>query len=74
MGWSRQLGNSKTKLEEKKLELEHLTAMNNANNLDVIQKVKDEINDLLLQEELFWRQRSRSIWLPVGDKNTKYFH
>ncbi|XP_075670014.1 uncharacterized protein LOC142639761 [Castanea sativa] len=42
--WSRQLGNSKTKLEEKKLELEHLMAMNNANNLDVIQQVKDEIN------------------------------
>ena len=55
VGWNRQLGNSKTKLEEKKLELEHLTAMNNADNLDVIQKVKDEINALLLQEELFWR-------------------
>ena len=43
VGWNRQLGNSKTKLEEKKLELEHLTAMNNADNLDVIQKVKEEI-------------------------------
>ena len=74
LGWSRQLGNSKTKLEEKKLELKHLTVMNNADNLDVIQKVKDEINALLLQEELFWGQRSRSIWLLAGDKNTKYFH
>ena len=72
--WSRQLGNSKTKLEEKKLELEHLTTMNTTDNLDVIQKVKDEINALLLQKELFWRQRSRSIWLLAGDKKTKYFH
>ena len=40
----------------------------------MIQKVKDEINDLLLQEIFFWRQRSRSIWLPAKDKNTKYFH
>ena len=48
--------------------------MNNADNFEVIQKVKDEINALLLQEELFWRQRSRSIWLPARDKNTKYFH
>ena len=48
--------------------------MNNVDNLEWIQKVKDEINALLLQEELFWRQRSRSIWLPTRDKNTKYFH
>ena len=28
--WSRQMGNSKTKLEEKKIELEALTTMNSA--------------------------------------------
>ena len=48
VGWSRQLGFSKTKLEEKKSELETPIAMNYADNLDVIQKVKDEINALLL--------------------------
>ena len=74
VGWSRQLGCLKTKIEEKKSDLETLIAMNYADNLDVIQRVKDEINALLLQEELFWRQRFRSICLLAGDKNTKYFH
>ena len=48
--------------------------MNTVDNIELIQKVRDEIQSLLFQDELFWRQRSRSIWLSVGDKNTKYFH
>ena len=43
-------------------------------NLERIYKVKKDINELLYHEEVFWRQRSRSIWLPVGNKNTKNFH
>ncbi|XP_050259942.1 uncharacterized protein LOC126705022 [Quercus robur] len=48
VGWSRQLGYSKTKLEEKESKQETLIAMNYVDNLDVIQRVKDEINALLL--------------------------
>ena len=72
--WSRTLGNSKEQIELKYTELEALTSMNLAENQDQIHKVRDEINCLLLQDELFWRQRSRAIWLPTGDKNTRYFH
>ncbi|XP_038993416.1 uncharacterized protein LOC120117180 [Hibiscus syriacus] len=28
----------------------------------------------LLDEELMWRQKSRSDWIHLGDRNTKYFH
>ena len=36
--------------------------------------MKEEINSMLYNEELHWRQRSRSICLKAGNKNTKFFH
>ena len=73
VAWSWNMGSTGTRIEEKK-QLQTLTAQNDPANLELIQKVRDDINTLLYQEELAWRQRSRSIWLPAGDKNTNFFH
>ena len=67
VAWSRNLGKKKDKLKKKHKELEALSSMNLTKNQEGIQRVRDEINSLLFQDELFWRQRSRSIWLPGGD-------
>ena len=68
------MGSTGTRIEENKQQLRTLTAQNDPANLELIQKVRGDINTLLYQEELAWRQRSRSIWLPAGDKNTNFFH
>ena len=54
--------------------MEELTSRNDPALVDRIRETKTEINNMLHQEELAWRQRSRAIWLLVGDKNTKFFH
>ena len=70
----RAFGNTKVSLQQKQRLLEELTCRNDPALLERIREMKAEINNMLHQEELAWRQRSRAIWLHAGDKNTKFFH
>jgi predicted helicase len=36
--------------------------------------LKDEIHNLMEQEEAKWKQRAKEDWLKNGDRNTRYFH
>lgn len=53
--------------------LDQAIVSNSATTQDVA-VLKDELNQAYLEEEIFWKQRSRVMWLRAGDKNTKYFH
>ena len=75
MAWSREaFGNTRHRLEEKQKVLEEMAGMGYGENIEQINTMHSKINELLHQEEVFQRQRSRAIWLPTGDKNTNFFH
>lgn len=43
------------------------------NQQHLADNLSKELDELLLREELMWRQRSRATYLREGDRNTKWF-
>lgn len=39
-----------------------------------IKQTEKELDEMLLREEVMWRQHSRATWVREGDKNTDFFH
>jgi hypothetical protein len=37
-------------------------------------ETKSQLDDIYLEEEKYWHERSRDQWLKDGDNNTSYFH
>ena len=37
-------------------------------------RARSQLNALLAQEEMYWKQRAKCHWLEGGDSNSRYFH
>lgn len=65
--------NSKKQIEICRNKLE-MAMVSPQSNTDLITKLNEELSIAYKKEEEFWKQRSRQLWLTLGDKNTGFFH
>ena len=65
--------NSRLVISQKKLELEEAQT-SSVNDVQLIHKITTELKSAYQAEEAYWRQRSRLLWLRLGDRNSGFFH
>ncbi|XP_062089159.1 uncharacterized protein LOC133795722 [Humulus lupulus] len=73
--WGRNItGRFKQRIARLKAILQRTQGRRDMYSLQKYKEAESLLFEVLSQQEVFWRQRSKQFWLQAGDLNTKFFH
>jgi hypothetical protein len=73
--WSMgKFGHAEKILKQKSKKLAMLQQHEGRENLEEIRKLQGEIEYIMEQEDVRWKQRGKQNWYKNGDRNTSFFH
>jgi hypothetical protein len=72
--WRKKQDSTKEAIKKHIRELGVIQSVDGVPDLAAIKHLKQNVHQLLEQEEVRWKQRAKINWLQHGDKNTKFFH
>lgn len=73
--WGKEItGNFSRRIKECKESLKQLRGNSDRGYVERYDAVKKQLASILNQREIFWRQRSKQMWLQAGDQNSRFFH
>lgn len=73
--WSKNLDRERTKaIKDKSTLLAQLQENEVPSSLAVLKQLHKDIDFLLDQEDIKWKQRAKRHWIEKGDRSTKFYH